>query len=140
MSKNTKSKYYEFMCVLHDMKEFDIKEVRSQHRVSSRLVTLLREHNMIKRDGSVTRWVGDKPSQAIALAFAKECLKQSRISNAQSKAGPQQMKLTPIKRVERTQPAPVREEPICDNSNSKLLLIMAVGAAIGFLIATIIWK
>ena len=48
--------------------------------------------------------------------------------------------MTPIKRVERTQPAPVQEEPICDNSNSKMFLIMAVGAAIGFLIATIIWK
>ena len=140
MSKNTKSKYYEFMCVLHDMKEFDIKEVRSQHRVSSRLVTLLREHNMIKRDGSVTRWVGDKPSQAIALAFAKECLKQSRISNAQSKAGPQQMKLTPIKKVERTQPAPVQQESIHDTSNSKMFIILAVGALLGFMIATLIWK
>jgi hypothetical protein len=48
--------------------------------------------------------------------------------------------MTPIKRVERTQPVPVKEEPIQDTSNSKLLLIMAVGAAIGFLVATIIWK
>lgn len=140
MRKNTKSKYYEFMCVLYDMKEFDIKEMRTQYRVGARLITLMREHNFIKRDGNVTRWIGDKPTQAIAVAFAKECLKESRIANAQSKAGPQQMKLTPIKKVQQTQPAPVREEPICDNSNSKLLLIMAVGAAIGFLIATIIWK
>jgi hypothetical protein len=51
-----------------------------------------------------------------------------------------QLKLTPIKRVERTQPAPVQQEPECDNSNSKMLLIMAVGAVIGFMIATIIWK
>ena len=144
MSKNTKSKYYEFMCVLHDMKEFDIKELRSQHRVSSRLITLLREHNMIKRDGSVTRWVGDKPSQAIALAFAKECLKQSRISNAQSKAGPQQMKLTPIKKVQQTQPAPVQQPDVdllnCDRTNSKVSITMVVGAILCFLIATIIWK
>lgn len=140
MRKNTKSKYYEFMCVLHDMKEFDIKEMRMQYRVGARLITLMREHNFIKRDGNVTRWIGDKPTQAIAVAFAKECLKESRIANAQSKAGPQQMKITPIKKVQQTQPAPVREEPICDNSNSKLLLIMAIGAAIGFMIATIIWK
>jgi len=32
------------------------------------------------------------------------------------------------------------EEPECDNSNSKMLLIMMVGAIIGFMIATIIWK
>jgi hypothetical protein len=140
MRKNTKGKYYEFMCVLYDMKEFDITEMRTQYRVGARLITLMREHKMIKRDGNVTRWIGDKPTQAIAVAFAKECLKESRIANAQSKAGPQQMKLTPIKKVERTQPAPVQEEPIQDTSNSKLLLIMAVGAAIGFLVATIIWK
>jgi len=88
----------------------------------------------------IRRWIGDKPTQAIAMAFAKECLKQSRISHAQSKAGTQQLTIKPIKRVERTQPAPIREEPICDNSNSKMFLIMAVGAAIGFLVATIIWK
>ena len=140
MSKNTKTKYYEFMCILHETKEFDIKELRSEYRVSSRLITLLREHNLIKRDGNVSRWIGDKPTQAIAMAFAKECLKQSRISHAQSKAGTQQLTIKPIKRVERTQPAPVQEEPICDNSNSKMFLIMAVGAAIGFLVATIIWK
>jgi hypothetical protein len=140
MRKNTKSKYYEFMCALHAMQEFDIKQMRNEYRVGARLITLMREHNMIKRDGNVTRWIGDKPTQAIAVAFAKECLKESRIANAQSKAGTQQLTIKPIKRVERTQLAPVQEEPECDNSNSKMLLIMAIGAAIGFMIATIIWK
>jgi hypothetical protein len=32
------------------------------------------------------------------------------------------------------------EEPECDTSNSKMILILAVGAVIGFMIATIIWK
>jgi hypothetical protein len=32
------------------------------------------------------------------------------------------------------------EEPECDTSNSKILLILAVGAMVGFMIATIIWK
>jgi len=32
------------------------------------------------------------------------------------------------------------EEPECDTSNSKILLILAVGAMVGFIIATIIWK
>jgi hypothetical protein len=140
MRKNTKSKYYEFMCALHTMQEFDIKQMRNEYRVGARLITLMREHNMIRREGNVTRWIGDKPTQAIAIAFAKECLKESRIANAQSKAGTQQLTIKPIKRVERIQPAPVHEEPICDNSNSKMLLIMAVGAVIGFMIATAIWK
>ena len=140
MRKNTKSKYYEFMCALHAMQEFDIKQMRNEYRVGARLITLMREHNMIRREGNVTRWIGDKPTQAIAVAFAKECLKESRIANAQSKAGTQQLTIKPIKRVERTQPAPVQQEPECDNSNSKMLLIMAIGAVIGFMIATAIWK
>jgi hypothetical protein len=140
MRKNTKSKYYEFMCALHTMQEFDIKQMRNEYRVGARLITLMREHNMIRREGNVTRWIGDKPTQAIAVAFAKECLKESRIANAQSKAGTQQLTIKPIKRVERIQPAPVQQEPECDNSNSKMLLIMAVGAVIGFMIATAIWK
>jgi hypothetical protein len=32
------------------------------------------------------------------------------------------------------------EEPECDTSNSKMFLILAVGAVVGFMIATIIWK
>jgi len=32
------------------------------------------------------------------------------------------------------------EEPECDTSNSKMILIFAVGAVIGLMIATIIWK
>ena len=32
------------------------------------------------------------------------------------------------------------EEHECDTSNSKMLLVLAVGAMIGFMIATIIWK
>jgi hypothetical protein len=38
------------------------------------------------------------------------------------------------------QSIPVVHEDKCDNSNSKMLLIMAVGLVIGFLIATAIWK
>jgi hypothetical protein len=37
-------------------------------------------------------------------------------------------------------PKPVVQEAECDTSNSKMFLILAVGAVIGFLIATAIWK
>jgi hypothetical protein len=54
--------------------------------------------------------------------------------------GTPQLTIQPIKRVERTQPVRVQEEPIHDTSNSKMFIILAVGAMVGFLIATIIWK
>jgi hypothetical protein len=55
---------------------------------------------------------------------------------------PGQLKLQPIKRIERvaTMPVRVQEEPIHDTSNSKMLLILGAGLLIGFMIATIIWK
>ncbi len=36
------------MCTLYDMKEFDIKEMQRDYRVSTRLITLMRENQMIK--------------------------------------------------------------------------------------------
>jgi hypothetical protein len=140
MSKNTKQKYYNFMLELYNQKEFDIKEMMREHRIGSRVITLMRESNMIKRQGRHTKWIAEMPTQAVANAFAKECLKQSRIANAQSKAGEQQMIITPIRKAPAPAPIPVMHEPDCDNSNSKMLLIMAVGLVIGFLIATAIWK
>jgi hypothetical protein len=138
MSKNTKHKYYNFMLELYNKKEFDIKEMMREHRIGSRVITLMRESNMIKRQGRHTKWIAEMPTQAVANAFAKECLKQSRIANAQSKAGEQQMIIAPIRKA--PTPIPVVDEPDYDNSNSKMLLIMAVGLVIGFLIATAIWK
>jgi len=140
MSKNTKNKYYNFMMELYNQKQFNIKEMQIEHRISTRLCTLMRERGMIKREGKLTHWIGDMPTQAIASAIAKECLKQSRIANSQSKAGTHQMVIKPIKRVERTEPVRVQEEVIHDTSNSKVIIILAVGAMVGFLVATIIWK
>jgi len=51
-----------------------------------------------------------------------------------------QLTIKPIRKAPTPTPMPVVDEPDYDNSNSKMLLIMAVGAAIGFLIATAIWK
>ena len=128
------------MLELYNQKEFDIKEMMREHSIGSRVITLMRESNMIKRQGRHTKWIAEMPTQAVANAFAKECLKQSRIANAQSKAGEQQMIIAPIRKA----PAPTSmlavDEIDFDTSNSKMLLIMAVGLVIGFLIATAIWK
>ncbi len=74
--------------------------------------------------------------------MVKECLKQSRIDQAQSKAGMQQMTIAPVRKAPASTPTPtpIVHEAECDNSNSKMLLIMAIGAVIGFMIATAIWK
>ncbi len=140
MSKNTKTKYYQFMCTLYDMKEFDIKEMQRDYRISTRLITLMRENQMIKRDGSITHWIGDKPTQAIANAFTKECLKQSRICNSQSKAGTQQMIIKPLKKVEYVAPQLVN----IDSTHTPYPLMDIVIAFFSGMVAagfiTLIWK
>ena len=140
MNKNTKEKYYNFMLALYNAQEFDIRKTMKEHKVSSRLATLLRENRVIAKYGKVTKWVGDMPTQAMANAYAKESLKVARISKMQNSIAPQQLTIKPIKRVERIQPVPMQEEPIHDTSNSKMILIMAVGLVVGFIIATLIWK
>lgn len=128
------------MMALYTAQEFDIKKTMKEHKVSSRLATLLRENRVIAKYGKITKWVGDMPTQAMANAYAKESLKVARISKMQNSISPTQLTIKPIKRVERTQPVPVQQEPIHDTSNSKMLIILAVGAMVGFLIATLIWK
>ena len=140
MNKNTKEKYYNFMMALYNAQEFDIRKTMKEHQVSSRLATLLRENRVIAKYGKVTKWVGDMPTQAMANAYAKESLKVARISKMQNSIAPTQLTIKPIKRVERTQPVPVQQEPIHDTSNSKMFIILAVGTMIGFLVATLIWK
>ena len=137
---NTKEKYYNFMMSLYKTEEFDIKKMMREHKVSSRIATLLREHRVIAKYGKVTKWVGDMPTQAMANAYAKESLRVARISKMQNSVSPKQLTIKPIRKAPAPTPMPVVDEPDYDNSNSKMLLIMAVGLVIGFLIATAIWK
>ena len=142
MSK-TVNKYYKFMCTLHDMKKFDAKKMTIEHQVSSQVIAVMREAHMIQKypGDKATYWVGDIPTMSDASRVLAKCqhkIRASRISKAA--LPPQQLTIKPIKRVERTQPVPVQQEPIHDTSNSKMLIIMAVGTILGFLIATLIWK
>jgi hypothetical protein len=140
MRKSTKEKYYDFMMELYTAKEFDVKDMQRKYRIGSRVVTLMREAKMIKREGEVTKWIGNAPTQAIVNSMVKECLKQSRIDQAQSKAGMQQMTIAPVRKAPTPTPIPVVHEAECDNSNSRIFLALAAGAVIGFMIATAIWK
>jgi hypothetical protein len=140
MSKNTKEKYYNFMMSMYNAQEFDIRKLMKEHKVSTRIATLLRERRVIAKYGKLTRWVGDMPTQAMANAYAKESLRVARISKMQNSIAPTQLTIKPIRKAPVDTPQPIVKEPEYDNSNSKMLLIMAVGAILGFLIATIIWK
>jgi len=140
MSKNTKEKYYNFMMSMYNAQEFDIRKLMKEHKVSTRIATLLRERRVIAKYGKLTRWVGDMPTQAMANAYAKESLRVARISKMQNQIAPGQLTIKPIRKAPVSVPEPIVKEAEYDNSNSKMLLILAVGAMVGFMIATIIWK
>jgi len=141
MRQNTKNKYYNFMVALYEAKQFDAVQMQYQYQVSTRILTLMRERGMIKKEGNVTVWIGEQPTQALATMLRHECNRMSRLYVAQKKSQPkEQLTIKPMKRIERTQPVPVQQEQIHDNSNSKMVIILALGVLLGFLIATIIWK
>lgn len=140
MSKNTKEKYYNFMMSMYNAQEFDIRKLMKEHKVSTRIATLLRERRVIAKYGKLTRWVGDMPTQAMANAYAKESLRVARISKMQNQIAPGQLTIKPIRKAPVSTPQPIVHEAEYDNSNSKMFLILAVGAMVGFMIATIIWK
>ncbi len=128
------------MMSMYNAQEFDIRKLMKEHKVSTRIATLLRERRVIAKYGKLTRWVGDMPTQAMANAYAKESLRVARISKMQNSIAPTQLTIKPIRKAPVDTPQPIVKEPEYDNSNSKMLLIMAAGAILGFLIATIIWK
>jgi hypothetical protein len=76
----------------------------------------------------------------MANAYVKESLKVARISKMQNSISPTQLTIKQIRKVPADAPRPIVKEAECDTSNSKMFLILAVGAVVGFMIATIIWK
>ena len=141
MSKNTKEKYGALIMDIASGESFRIDEMRMKHKVSTRVFTIMRDLGYIKSvPYSMHVWHADAPTQITINLIIKECRKSSRIEKVMAKQSTPQLTIKPIKRVERTQPVRVQEEPIHDTSNSKVILILAVGAAIGFMIATLIWK
>jgi hypothetical protein len=137
MSK-TKEKYMNAMLYACGQPEFQSREFAKAFKISHNVITAMHELGLIQKvgNGKYCWIVRREPLASDVVAIRKRLAAY----NATARQSNGQLKLTPIKRVERTQLAPVQEEPECDNSNSKMLLIMAIGAAIGFMIATIIWK
>jgi hypothetical protein len=137
MSK-TKEKYMNAMLYACGQPEFQSREFAKAFKISHNVITAMHELGLIQKVGNGRYcWIVRREPLASDVVAIRKRLAAYNSTARQSNG---QLKLTPIKRVERTQPAPVQQEPECDNSNSKMLLIMAVGAVIGFMIATAIWK
>jgi hypothetical protein len=142
MSNKTKNKYAELIMDIAAQERFRMNDMRTKHKVSTRVFTVMRSMNIIKKVGDGhNAWCADAPTQAMINLIAKQCRQSSRIEKVLAKQVPtQQLTIKPIRKAPAPAPMSVNAEPECDTTNSKMMLILGAGLLIGFMIATIIWK
>lgn len=137
MSK-TKEKYMNAMLYACAQPEFQSREFAKAFRISHNVITAMHELGLIQKVGNGKYcWVVRREPLASDVVAIR---KRLTAYNAAARQSNGQLKLTPIRKVQVDTPQPIVKEAECDTSNSKILLILAVGAMVGFMIATIIWK
>jgi hypothetical protein len=137
MSK-TKEKYMNAMLYACAQPEFQSREFAKAFRISHNVITAMHELGLIQKVGNGKYcWVVRREPLASDVVAIR---KRLTAYNAAARQSNGQLKLTPIRKAPLDTPQPIVKEPEYDNSNSKMLLILAVGAMVGFMIATIIWK
>jgi hypothetical protein len=137
MSK-TKEKYMNAMLYACAQPEFQSREFAKAFRISHNVITAMHELGLIQKvgNGKYCWIVRREPLASDVVAIRKRLTAY----NAAARQSNGQLKLTPIRKVPVDTPQPIVKEAECDTSNSNMLLILAVGAMVGFMIATIIWK
>jgi len=142
MKKETKHKYLAFIQDCYKHGSFDKNLLRDSHEVSNDLLRAMQHTRCITTSAGVGQWIGNAPTQDVINSIFKEYHKMRGAEYAKRKTKPhgKQLKITPIRKAPVSTPEPIVKEAEYDNSNSKVFLILAVGAIVGFMIATIIWK
>lgn len=141
MSK-TKDKYMRLLVYIASTPEFHSRDALRQFKISNNFITAAKEMGLIRKvAGSTYAWhLTREPLMTDAVGILKRIGTYSADQRFKN-TPPTQLTIKPIKRVERPQPVPVQhDEAFYDNSNSKVAIILAVGAILGFSIATLIWK
>jgi hypothetical protein len=137
MSK-TKEKYMNAMLYACAQPEFQSREFAKAFRISHNVITAMHELGLIQKVGNGKYcWVVRREPLASDVVAIRKRLTAYNASARQSNG---QLKLTPIRKAPVSTPEPVAQEAEYDTSKSKVILILAVGAIVGFMIATIIWK
>ena len=143
MKHQTKGKYLNAIEDIHKSKEFHGTTWSRKYRISYAVILAMKDLDMIHQTRyGWYQWIGDKwpTMKDIDKIYDRIQDKNKRYGNETGPACDNQLSIGPIKRVDPTLPVPVHNEPVHDTSNSKMLIILAVGALVGFLIATLIWK
>jgi len=137
----TKNKYMKALEYIHAQPTFHSKNTMRQFKVSNNFLTAGKELGLFKKIGkSEYKWnLSRQPMISDVHDIQVRVRSYTQTHRLKSKPTPQ-LSIKTMKRIERVAPMPVQEDATPDTSNSKMIVILAVGALIGFMIATIIWK
>ena len=138
---HTTNKYMSVLQYICAQQSFHSKQTLRQFKVSNNFLTAGKDMGLFKRIGeSEYVWNLTRPP---LISDVHGMMVRIRAYNKTSELKPKmkgQLKIQPIKPMKRVEPTLVKEEVVHDTSNSKMIIILAVGTMIGFLVATLIWK
>ena len=110
-------------------------------KVSNNFLTAGKEIGLFKKVGkSEYKWNLSRPPVMTDVQDLQVRVRSyTQTHRLKTKPTPQ-LTIKPVKSIQRVAPMPVQEDAIPNTTNSKMIVVMAVGALIGFMIATLIWK
>jgi hypothetical protein len=138
---NTKNKYMSALQYICAQPTFHSKITMRLFKVSNNFLTAGKEIGLFKKVGkSEYKWNLSRPPLMTDVQDIQVRVRSyTQTHRLKTKPTPQ-LSIKTMKRIERVAPMPVQEYTTHDTSNSKMILIMAVGLVVGFMIATLIWK
>jgi hypothetical protein len=143
MKHHTKGKYLTAIEDIHKSKEFHGTTWSRRYRISYAVILAMKELDMIHQTRyGYYQWIGNKWPTMTDINKIYDCIqrKNKRYANESIAIKDEQLTIEPILKAPIDIQQPIVKEPECDTSNSKMILILAAGALVGFMIATIIWK
>jgi hypothetical protein len=138
---HTQNKYMMVLQYICAQPSFHSKNTMRQFKVSNNFLTAGKELGLFKTIGiSQYKWnLSRPPLMSDVQDIQMRVRSYTQTHRLKTKPTPQ-LSIKPIRKAPVPTPTPVVQEAECDTSNSKMFLILAVGAIVGFIIATIIWK
>jgi hypothetical protein len=139
MNQRTKEKYMKLLNEIANQSEFKGSHLVRKHNVASNIITAMMDTGLINKIelGKYT-WIMKRQPTIADAKMISHALRVRRLNTDSMKVG--QLTMQPIRKAPAPAPMSVTQEPECDTTNSKMLLILGAGLLIGFMIATIIWK
>jgi hypothetical protein len=139
MRKDTIIHYKRSIERIYSKPTFNAKEWISNYKIGAAIIPAMRELGMIQRVGEGEyKWMLYRAPEDDDIKLILMRIKARDMQQRKKKST--QLTIKPIRKAPLPTPMPIVREAECDTSNSKMFLILAVGAVVGFMIATIIWK